>query len=330
MSLRFVLCVEAGRLEGESLLLCRSIRRFGGRFADAPVSAYRPREGEPIAQATRDELARLDVELIEEPLNRDLAHFPIANKVHAAQHAEASVGERIIVVLDSDAVFLAEPGALELGEGFDAGVSAVGKVGDGSTGPGHRNEPYWERLYELAGATGRPFTETALKGKRVRGYWNSGLVALRREMGLARAWLELMRLLVSKPHLPDRGMDAVDQLALAAVLAREPERIAPLPSTYNYRITRRQNLRPDEAGLDLADLVHVHYMRSFYVRGFLERVEPALRRDSEQFRWLASQLPLQPEIELERKDDEPISWQRIRSAATGQLERKPAGRQSGS
>jgi len=323
MSLRFVLCVEAGRLEGEATLLCESIRRFAGRFADGPISAYRPREGERLAAGTYAALADLGVDVIEVPLNREHAYYPLANKVYSVAHAEATASEEVVVLLDSDAVVLGEPAALVPAVGMDVAVSPVGRVGDGSTGAGHVNEPYWERLYELARADGRPFTHTALRGKRIRGYWNTGLVALRREAGLAGAWLELMTLLIAERHLPERGIDHVEQLSLAAALAREPARIATLPPAYNYRITRREKLAGNASTLDLPDLAHVHYMRSFYVRDFLERLDPPLDRGSEQFRWLAERLPLEPAIELSLEPGQAVSWRDIRAAASGQLAREP-------
>ncbi len=326
MSLRFVVCVEAGRLEGETLLLCESIRRFGGTHASAPIAAYRPRTGDALESATRERLDALNVELNEEPLNSEHAYYPIANKLYAAASAERTALEDMIVLLDSDAVILAQPDALALSDGIDAAVSPVGRAGDGSTGPGHENDGYWERLYELAAAAGRPFSTTWLTGEPIRAYWNAGLVATRRRAGLMGAWLELFIRLVDTGHVPERGMDQLDQLALAGVLARDPESVATLPDPYNYRLTRRPDLKRPARKLDLADLVHVHYMKAFYVRGFLEAVRPPLRTDTPQFGWLATRLPLQPEIEVPRPDDGSApSWRDIRQAARGQLARRPYG-----
>ena len=106
------------------------------------------------------------------------------------------------------------------------------------------------------------------------------------------AWLELFTRLVDAGHVPERGIDQLDQLALAAVLARNPEGVATLPDPYNYRLTRRPDLKRPARKLDLADLVHVHYMKAFYVPGFLEAVRPPLRVDTPQFEWLAAGLPL--------------------------------------
>jgi hypothetical protein len=322
VSLRIVCCVEAGRLEGETLLLCRSLRRFGGRLAAAPVSAYRPRRGEPLAAATRAALDELSVELVEDELNIDHAFYPIANKLYAGAHAERAFGEDSIAVLDSDAVLLGEPDSLDLGPELDAAAAAVGKVSEGTTGPGHRNEPYWQGLYALAGVDEAPWIETALRGRRLRGYWNSGVVAARRESGVLGEWLELFRRLLDEERLPPSGrIDALDQIALALVLARRPARVRTLPWPYNYRITRRGRYRGEAGRAALTDLVHVHYMRSFYVEGLLERLDPPLEAASEQRAWLAERLPLEPRVVLD-DDGRPLSSRRIRRALRGSLRRR--------
>jgi len=325
MSLRFVLCVEAGRLEGEALLLCRSVRRFGGRLADSPIAAYRPRRGQPLTGETRAALGALGVELIEEEINLEHAFHPIANKVHAAAHAEREFGEGSLAVLDSDSVILGEPDRLELGPDADAAAAPVGKVSEGTTGPDHENEPYWQGLYRLAGVGDPPWIETALRGTRARGYWNSGLVVARRDAGVLAEWLELFRRLLDEERLPPSGrIDNLDQIALALVLSRRPERVATLPWPYNYRITRRGRYRGAAGNAELAELVHVHYMRSFYVEGFLERLEPPIDSGDARYSWLAERLPLEPRIRLD--DDEPLSSRRIRRALRGDLRRRAVER----
>ena len=321
MSLRIVCCVEAGRLEGETLLLAASLRRFGGALADAPMTAYRPRRGDPLADATRHALDELGVVLVEEELNAAHAYHPIANKLYAAADAQRRYGEDSIAVLDSDAVFLAEPSALDLGDDTDAAASPVGKVSEGTTGPGHDNEDYWQELYRLYGVTDPPWTETALRGRRIRGYWNSGLVAARRESGVLGEWLELFTRLLDERRLPASGrIDTLDQIALALVLSRRPERAETLPWPYNYRITRRGRYSGAAGHAELDDLVHIHYMRSFYVEGFLERAEPALDPSGERFRWLNERLPLEPRVVVD--GDGPPTSRQIRRALHGDLRRR--------
>lgn len=321
MSVRFVCCVEAGRLEGEAVLLCESLRRFGGRLAGSPIAAYSPRAGDPLPDSTRERLEDLDVELVPDELNAEHVANPIANKIYAGADAERRFREETVVVLDSDAVFLGEPERLELGGGFDAAASAVGKVSEGTTGPDHENEGYWQELYELTKVSDPPWIETALRGTRIRGFWNSGLVAARREGGILGEWLELFRRLAGEGRLPPSGrVDNLDQIALALILSRRPEQVDTLPWPYNYRITRRGRYRGPAGRAKLDELVHVHYMRSFYVEGFLERVEPSLNVNSERGHWLAERLPLEPRVTL--ADDEPLTSRKIRRALGPELRRR--------
>lgn len=326
MSLRIVCCVEAGRLEAETVLMCGSLRRFGGRLAGAPVSAYRPRAGDALTEATRSRLVELDVDLVEDELNTEHAFHPIANKLYAAADAESRYGEDSIAVLDSDSVFMAEPAQLELAGGLDAAAAPVGKVSEGTTGPGHDNEDYWQGLYSLVGVGEPPWIETALRGRRIRGYWNSGLVAARRSEGLLGEWLGLFRRLLDEERLPPSGrIDSIDQISLALVFARRPNRIETLPWPYNYRITRRGRYRDPAGSASLSDLVHIHYMRSFYVAGFLERVDPPLGEGDERLEWLAERLPLEPRVVVD-DDGEPLTSRRIRRALQGDLRRRELDR----
>ena len=53
MSLAFLACVERGRLESQAVLLCNSIRRNAGRFADAAIHTFQPRQGTTITDAAK-------------------------------------------------------------------------------------------------------------------------------------------------------------------------------------------------------------------------------------------------------------------------------------
>src|SRR4051812_16320953 len=56
-SIAFVTCIEAGGLEQQVVRMIKSLRKWGGRFANAPVYAVKPRPGVPLSRAT---LAGLD------------------------------------------------------------------------------------------------------------------------------------------------------------------------------------------------------------------------------------------------------------------------------
>ncbi|HJU20958.1 MAG TPA: glycosyltransferase, partial [Casimicrobiaceae bacterium] len=84
----FVLCIENTGIREQALLLCRSIRRFAGRYANAQILAYAPRPGLGVDDETRRALRELGVEYIDEPLNTSCREYPPANRVFAGAHAE--------------------------------------------------------------------------------------------------------------------------------------------------------------------------------------------------------------------------------------------------
>ena len=296
-SVAFLICVEAGQLEQQGILFAKSLRRFGGRFAACAIHAYAPREGHEPADETRADLETLGVTVHTEPINCEHAYYPFANKIYATAHAEQNLSEDVIAFCDSDTVFLGQPDALDLPVDVDAAVAPAFHVNKASKGPDHRMEPYWERVWEMAGADGPPpFVETVEKQKKIRGYWNAGILAARRDSGFFGEWLELWRKLVEAEHFPDGKMMVTDQVAIAAAVSRRPERFRNLGRDYNYNIARRPFYKGEMKRADLDEIVHVHYHQWFNRPKVLRDLRPPFDPETEQYRWLDEQLPLTPTV----------------------------------
>ena len=291
-SLAFVFCVEPGRLEPEACLLVRSIRRFAGRLADAPLYAVQPRGVEPLRRETLDVFASAGVIHRAAKLNGPYAQWPTTNKVFAVADVECTAGAEYLVFLDTDSVIINEPTELLLPDPVDLGVQPTVQQFRGSTGPGDPNDTFWLGVYRTCEVPEPPYVHTMVDRVRIRGYYNGGLVAMRRAAGLGRRWLEfLMRL---GPDIPNKTRYNLDQFALAAIAAAIPGRVRVLPSEYNYNIARREDFALDavrHAGLD--SLVHLHYHDAFRRPGFLSAVRPALDQADERYRWLSEWLPLE-------------------------------------
>lgn len=273
----FVACVERGELERKTILLCRTIRRF---YADAPILTFQPRLGTTISAETLATLHGLGVQHNTETLNTWFSEYAIGNKIFAAARAEEMVNEEVVVFLDSDTVFVNEPRALHLSDGIDAAARPVDihRGADeprhdhptfwqnrhrrvSSTGEGDPMDPYWLRMYELLGLDGGeafPFVETNCSQERIRAYWNSGLVAVRRSAGLFAQWRDDFLALVRENHIPGE-MHYMDQLSLAATLTRIWDRVDLLDGRYNYPLPGRESLREPYRSMPLEDLVHIHY-----------------------------------------------------------------------
>jgi hypothetical protein len=294
MSVAFIACVERGSLEQQTLLLCRSLRRYGGRYARAPFYTFSPRRSIAPCERTLVALASLGAEHCDKELNREYADYGYGNKLFVSAWAEENLKEDVLVFLDSDTVITGEPSELDLPEDTDAAARPADSTFMNSTGPAHPMDAYWRKVYDLFELSREPFVETEL-GRQVRAYFSSGLVAVRRSAGLFRRWREDFLRLVEAGCIPeDTGMSRMDEVSLAVTLQRAFERVRILDGRYNYLIFKRHQLAPPWRDAQLEELVHVHYRRCFNVPDYLRTLEPPLETTSEIVRWLEQYLPLEP------------------------------------
>jgi hypothetical protein len=307
MSVAFIACVERGALEQQTVLLCRSLRRYGGRYARAPFYTFSPRRGHGPGKHTLAALAALGAEHRDEELNREYGDYGYGNKIFASAWAEEQIQADVLVFTDSDTVLTGEPTELDLPAGIDAAARPADSIYMNSTGPADPLDAYWRKVYDLFKLSREPFVETEL-GRRVRAYFSSGLIAVRRSAGLFRRWRDDFLRLVEADCLPEStGMSRMDEVSLAVTLARAFERVRILDGRYNYLIFKRPQLVPPWRDAQLEELVHVHYRRCFNVPGYLRAVRPPLEPASEIVRWLEQYLPLEPVASEQNVHDGPQS-----------------------
>ena len=288
-TLVFVACIEPGRLEAQTVLLCRSIRRFGGRHATARIVVLQPRRTGDLRATTRAALEEARVELRRAPLGEAFPEYPIASKAFAAGQVEQDATEDVVVFVDSDSVFTQDPRALELADGAVAAVRPVNARNIGAT---DASDPFWAAVHARFGTEPPPLVRTAVTNERIHGYWNAGLVATRRAAGLMSSWRRVLeRMLRERIAPPGGALNHLDQVALTVALA--PVATTVLDPRHNYPLPLRGRLDPALATHRLDELVHVHYFRSLHTPGFLETLEPPVA-GCEVARWLRGHLPLEP------------------------------------
>lgn len=297
MNLAFISCIERGNLENQALLLFRSIRRFAGKYKNAPIYSFQARKGPRLKKDTLEMFDKLGVSHSTEILNDEFNHYPIGNKVFACARAEESVKEDILVFLDSDTVMLNEPIDFQLPAGTFAAVRPVDNKNRGSCGPTDPNDGYWQELYAICKVAEAPYIETVVDAKKIRAYWNAGLIVVRRTTGLFQQWKEDFQTLMKEGHIPGDRITFMDQLALAATFARVANRIRTLDYRYNYPLPKRPLLPEPYCRAELEDLIHIHYHRWFNKPEFLKLLRPPLDCQSPIYRWIASFLPFQPAID---------------------------------
>jgi hypothetical protein len=288
----FLICVEHGRLETEAILLVESLRAWGGGASQAPVYAFAPRRGKEPEPATVERLEALGTTMVAEPLVERFADTPTFNKVAVAAWAERELDHEVLVFSDTDSVFLNEP--TELSEGsWLAAVRPVDRRIAGSRGKG-KNEPFWRKMYAELGVRSEPFTQTTVGQMRIRGYWNTGLVAARRSAGLFDAWERALVRLFDAGIVQKRWPQFMDQLSWAGVTADLGDDLRVLSDAYNYPLRHRQALSSEARDLGLDTIVQLHYRLWLHMPDALQKADPPFDPADPRYDWLAERTPLEP------------------------------------
>jgi hypothetical protein len=215
------------------------------------------------------------VRLIAEPLNAENANYPLANKPLALAHAEEHAETDFVTFLDTDILTWREPAAFLLEDGVDLALVVDGTKTSGSSGPGDPFEAYWMQLYDFVGATARPFVTTLLTNERIRGMWNSGVVATRRSAGIAVQWREAMLKMLANDFAPREAVYLRENHLLSAIAAARFDRFRELSFAYNYAVQNWD--RMTAKGISPEDAVLWHYQPFFdkAFRRFAARIDDA-------------------------------------------------------
>jgi hypothetical protein len=273
-----VACIEGGVLEAQALLLFESIRQYAGRFRDCPIYALSPRSGHGISNHARDKLDQLSVTYIDEVLNTECQEYGSANRVAAASYIEKMYPHEILVVLDSDTLFLREPDRILLAPDVDAAVRPVDIKGMCTDGPADPFDGYWRDLCRCCDVDYEeiPWTETFVDRHRIKASYNGGLVIVRTKLGILQDWAEFFFASVRQrltPHAEEwrlrSGVGWIDsaasrlwgsnQAALSLAIWSNTRRVQELPPTYNYPLHSHHQIDSATASGVFPNLVHVHY-----------------------------------------------------------------------
>ncbi len=213
-----MLCVERNRLEPQALLCCESLRRFGGRFASAPIFAVSPRPNLALGSETRARLKELGVSVVVEPLNESGSPYGTINRIVVGAWAETAVRTPYLAVLDTDMIWAGEPSFVRA----EVGVRPVDLKGSATSGPGDGFESYWRRLAELSGIdlARLPFLTTTIGGERIRASYNGGFALVRRDLGILEATREIFFASL-RERLRPRAGEGIDIFASTGAVGLE-------------------------------------------------------------------------------------------------------------
>jgi hypothetical protein len=274
----FVACIESGVLEAQTLLLFDSIRRYAGRFRDCSLYALSPRVGRSISKETRRKLDELEAAYIEKVLNTECHEYGSANRVAAASYIEETSAHDLLVILDSDTLFLREPSELGLATGTDVAVRPVDVKGMSTSGLSDSRDRYWQDLCRCCGINYEdiPWGESFVDQQRIKANYNGGLVVVRRELGILRRWAEFFFRSIRNGLTPHTNAGSFrtgsgwiqpaasnlwgsNQAALSLAIWSLTQRVTELPPTYNYPLHLYNRIDAALTRRVFSQLVHVHY-----------------------------------------------------------------------
>lgn len=265
MPIAFIMCTEGGQLEQESLLMVESFRRFTGSFKDAPIYSFQVREKNDVSPDTVKKLEAFGVNHQKVVLNTKYPDYPLANKPLLCAYAEQTLDTDILVFLDSDLVFFAEPTEFFLPPGYDVGIRPEHAKMIGSEGEHDPNDEYWKHLYQIAGLKEDPiYVTTTVDQKRIKAFWNSGVVAVRPNAGIFTAWKHTIEQLIEPGVGINQKNFYYEQSALSATICATTPNIWTFSPGYNYPI-HSHNRMPDSERLKSFDeivCIHDHFFRN--------------------------------------------------------------------
>ena len=222
-SISFVCCIESGRLEDQTLLMLKTLRKFGGRLANCTVFAVKARTGPPLSPATLLVMSELDVKYIEDSTYNVAPWFNYSNKPAAVYWAQCNAVTDLVAWLDSDVLIASEPLGLLLGSGVDFAARAEylpPAIHDGNS----KNIPYWQSLCNLlcADFDDLPWISLEIPVVKMRAFFNSGVFVWRRSSCFAESYLSAFeKLLKSKLASCSGTAWYADQVVISPVLVRE-------------------------------------------------------------------------------------------------------------
>lgn len=280
-------CIEAGGLERQVLLLVESLRLFGGKWAQSPVYAVKPRRGPALQRETVKRLKELGAFVIDEPVNDVVPWWDMANKPASLRYVEEHTDTPYVTWMDGDMMVLQEPDdfAPAPGKTFKGRAGEAHDVASNGTGEG---AAYWRKLCEVFGLDFDAFPEIISfpDKKPIKAYWQGGLFTYPRETKFGAQFYDLYSQMLRTPIASKTaGTYHQDQVSLALtvqVLKLDADQYDPrMNFNFNYLDKELAKLIP------LPEIQILHYHGSFW---------------PENFGWAREQLAVLPADRLELID----------------------------
>jgi hypothetical protein len=284
--------------ETNALLMVESIRAFAGSLSQAPIWCFIPQYGKKLTARAVDRLTKLDATLMPYDIELEVARFFFAADIRAAGLAESTATGKtdLLVWLNSNTIILKEPHAFMLRDDKNLGYRPVHHTNVGSVYDTPL-DPFWTLVYKYCNVPeDRVFPmETHIDGQKLRPYFNAGMLIIRPDKKLFKAWHDIFFKVYQEPDLQElykqdeRYIIFIHQALLSGVILNvfTRDEIQELPSTYNYPVhLHEEDITPHRPS-SIEELVILRH-EGFYQNPAWTEKMPA-RESLKQ--WLIEKLP---------------------------------------
>jgi hypothetical protein len=281
-SFEFIIMAESGTLEIQALLLCASIRRFGGPYAGSAIAVISPRQDRRPSEDTVRKLESLGVQYVPLSIVSPCPEYGTSFRVLASSEYERRSTADTLILLDSDTVFLGEPDFnLNLG---DVAARPVDVQGMCTTGISCPHDDYWRKLchvcavdYDLI-----PYVSTTVDKLRVKASYNGGLVVAKRKRCVFQRTEDYFQRSMKAGLRPLAGYGlevraghglvshagseywGSSQACLSLALSGSGLSVQTLPPTHNFPLHFYDHFLSEIEAGKLSNIVHVHYHHLFF------------------------------------------------------------------
>lgn len=233
--------------ETNALLLMESIRAFAGSFAHAPIWCFVPQYGKKLSESFENRLGELDATIIWFDIDAETRRIFFAADIQAAALAESMAVDKtqLLVWLSSNTLILQEPKDFLLPDDKVLGYRPVHHTNVGSPYD-MPLDTFWSLVYYYCKVPeDRVFPmQTHVDAKTIRPYFNAGMLVIRPDKHLCRAWRDTFFNVYHKPDLEElynkdeRYTIFAHQAILSGIILQlfSQQEMRELPDNYNYPI----------------------------------------------------------------------------------------------
>ena len=264
MKIHFATLISSHYWSRESILLAKSLRTFGGDFANQPVTAFIPK-GQSLPAETQTMIDQINIKMADYTFPKPAGDFPLGFIPYGAAAAESQLAGEcdLLIWLLPDTLIFSPPLDFTLPEDKALAYRPVHhqNIGYSFSQP---PDAFWQQIYRHTEVPeDRLFKMVTCYQEEVRPYFNAGILAVRPEMGILRQWAKAFERTFQHPDFTpfyeeQRYAIFMHQAVLAGVILHHlsPEQLFRLPESYNYPLHMHTGYPPEGKITRLSDLSH--------------------------------------------------------------------------